>query len=63
MGGKPGGKEWWESLETLADKHPLKAFTITILSIVPHLAEVECLFSDLGGIHGVKWCNFTVDTF
>jgi hypothetical protein len=48
--GKPDGKEWWESLEVSTDKHPLKAFTITILSIIPHSANVKHLFSDLGGI-------------
>ena len=33
---------------------------IRILSIVPHVAEVECLFSNLGHIQGVHHCNLTV---
>ncbi|KAG2360242.1 hypothetical protein BDR07DRAFT_1290106, partial [Suillus spraguei] len=36
---------------------------ITLFSIVPHVADVEQLFSDLGGIQGVKCCNLTVRTF
>ncbi|KAG2368929.1 hypothetical protein BDR07DRAFT_1198175, partial [Suillus spraguei] len=36
---------------------------ITLFSIVPHAADVERLFSDLGGIQGVKRCNLTVRTF
>jgi hypothetical protein len=41
----------------------LKAFAIIILSIVPHAAEVERLFSDLGGMQSVKRCNLSVNTF
>jgi hypothetical protein len=62
-GGQADGVEWWESLEISADKHPFQSFAITILSIVPHSVDVECLFSNLGGVQGVKRCNFTVDTF
>ncbi|KAF9235775.1 hypothetical protein BU15DRAFT_89437 [Melanogaster broomeanus] len=40
-----------------AEAHPLKAFAITILSIVPHAGEVERLFSALDR------CNLSVDTF
>jgi hypothetical protein len=41
----------------------LKAFAIIILSIVLHAAEVERLFSDLGGTQSVKRCNLSVNTF
>ncbi|KAG2366650.1 hypothetical protein BDR07DRAFT_1273829, partial [Suillus spraguei] len=34
-----------------------------LFSIVPHAADVERLFSDLGGIQSVKCCNLTVRTF
>lgn len=53
-GSQANGKEWWESLPILAKDHPLKTMAITLLSIVPHSAEVEQLFSDLGSIQGVK---------
>jgi hypothetical protein len=43
--------------------YPLKTLAITIFSIIPHSAKVEWLFSDLGGIQGVKHCNLTVCTF
>ncbi|KAG2360537.1 hypothetical protein BDR07DRAFT_1412142 [Suillus spraguei] len=46
-----------------SDTHPLKAFAIVILSIVPHAAEVERLFSDLGGTQSAKHCNLSVRTF
>jgi hypothetical protein len=63
VGGQAKGKEWWESLPVSSADHPLKAFVITLLSIIPHPAEVERLFSDIGSIQGVKHCNLTVQTF
>ncbi|KAJ8582931.1 hypothetical protein M405DRAFT_692843, partial [Rhizopogon salebrosus TDB-379] len=62
-GGQSNGKDWWESLPISARTHPLKTLAVTLFSIVPHAAEVEQLFSDLGGIQGVKHCNLTVHTF
>ncbi|KAG1772556.1 hypothetical protein EV702DRAFT_924169, partial [Suillus placidus] len=48
-GGHADGLAWWESLAVSADGHPLKALAITLLSIVPHAADVKCeLFSDMG---------------
>ncbi|KAG2071130.1 hypothetical protein BDR04DRAFT_1016808, partial [Suillus decipiens] len=41
----------------------LKTLVITLFSTVPHVADVEQLFSDLSGIQGVKHCNLTVCTF
>jgi len=49
-GAMADGLQWWESLTASAEKHPLKALAITLLSVVPHAAEVERLFSNLGGI-------------
>ncbi|KAG2144418.1 uncharacterized protein EDB93DRAFT_1087646, partial [Suillus bovinus] len=43
--------------------HPLKALAITLLSIVPHAADVEHLFSDMGSTQSPKRCNLSVDTF
>jgi hypothetical protein len=57
------GLSWWENLPINLETHPLKAFAIIILSIVPHAAEVERLFSDLGGTQSVKRCNLSVNTF
>jgi hypothetical protein len=63
IGGQANGKNWWESLPISMKTYLLKTLAITIFSIVPHSAEVEWLFSDLGGIQGVKCCNLTVRTF
>ena len=54
---------WWIKLPIRAEDHPLKTVAVTLFSIVPHSAEVERLFSDLGGIQGVKWSNLAVETF
>ena len=57
------GLEWWENLPISAESHPLKALAITILSIVPHLADIKRLFSQLGGTQTVNCYNLTIDTF
>ncbi|KAG1787562.1 uncharacterized protein HD556DRAFT_1448571 [Suillus plorans] len=62
-GGQADGLAWWENLPVNSDTHPLKGFAIIILSIVPHAAEVERLFSDLGGTQSPKCCNLSVGTF
>ena len=53
--GKANRKSWWEDL-TLASAslHPLKVMAIKIFSIIPHTAEVELLFSSLGGHISLK---------
>ncbi|KAG2358163.1 hypothetical protein BDR07DRAFT_1295829 [Suillus spraguei] len=61
-GGQADGLAWWENLPVNSDAHPLKAFAIIILSIVPHAAEFERLFSDLGGTQFGKRCNLSVRT-
>ncbi|KJA25135.1 hypothetical protein HYPSUDRAFT_183073 [Hypholoma sublateritium FD-334 SS-4] len=59
-GGKADGKDWWESLVCNVTDHPLKALSIKLFSIVPHAAEVERFFSNLGGIQSVKRSRLTV---
>ncbi|KAG2362535.1 hypothetical protein BDR07DRAFT_1484740 [Suillus spraguei] len=39
-----------------------RALAITLLSIVPHAADVERLFSDMGSTQSPKRCNLSVDT-
>ena len=63
VGGQPDGRDWWDSLLITGMSHPLKTFASTVLAIVPHSAEVERLFSDLGSIQGVKRCNLTTENF
>ncbi|KAG1808524.1 hypothetical protein EV424DRAFT_1328829, partial [Suillus variegatus] len=41
----------------------LKAFAITIYSIIGHTGDVERLFSDLGMTQSAKRCNLLVETF
>jgi len=53
-------KDWWKSLLVMASGHPLKALAIKIFSIVPHAAEVEQFFSNLGGVQSVKCSRLTV---
>ncbi|KAG2058709.1 hypothetical protein BDR06DRAFT_980167 [Suillus hirtellus] len=47
-GGHVDGLVWWESLAALA---------ITLLSIVPHAADIKHLFSDMGSTQSLKHCN------
>ncbi|KAJ7589704.1 hypothetical protein C8J56DRAFT_1049352 [Mycena floridula] len=62
-GAKANGLEWWESLPVSVKDHPLKRMAIIILSIVPHSAEVERLFSLFGGTQSAKRVNLAVPTF
>ena len=48
VGGSKNRPDWWENLLMTANKNPLKAVAITILSIVPHAGEVKHPFSALG---------------
>ncbi|KAG2069207.1 hypothetical protein BDR04DRAFT_1022256 [Suillus decipiens] len=54
---------WCDNPPVNSDAHPLKAFVIVILSIVPHVAKVEQLFSDLDSMQSAKCCNLSVCTF
>ncbi|KAF7372617.1 DUF659 domain-containing protein [Mycena venus] len=48
-GSKKDAREWWEAIP--AENHEgIRTLAIALVSIVPHSAEVERLFSDLGGI-------------
>ncbi|KAF9455585.1 ribonuclease H-like domain-containing protein [Collybia nuda] len=60
QGGIKDGREWWKSLLVSATNHPLKALAIKIFSIVPHAAEVERFFSNLGGVQSVKRSQLTI---
>ncbi len=62
-GGKEDGLDWWETLPIRAKERPLKALASVLLSIVPHAADVERFFSQLGGTQTVKRCNLATDTF
>lgn len=59
-GGKSDGKDWWKSLVVNVNSHPLKALAIKLFSIVPHAAEIERFFSNLGGIQSIKRSNLTI---
>jgi hypothetical protein len=63
VGGQADGLDWWESLPISSKSHPLKSLAITLLSIVLHSADVEQLFSALGGTQTPKRCNLSVETF
>ncbi|KAL1685827.1 ribonuclease H-like domain-containing protein [Schizophyllum commune] len=62
-GGCADALSWWRDLPVLAEQHPLKTLAIMLHSIVPHTAEVERLFSQLGGVQTPKRCNLSVETF
>ncbi|KAF8973343.1 ribonuclease H-like domain-containing protein [Flammula alnicola] len=59
-GGKSDAKDWWKSLLVNVNSHPLKALAIKLFSIVPHAAEVERFFSNLGGVQSVKRSRLTI---
>ncbi|EIN13163.1 hypothetical protein PUNSTDRAFT_59810 [Punctularia strigosozonata HHB-11173 SS5] len=59
-GAKADGKAWWEELVVDAREHPLKTMAVRILTIVPHAADVERLFSSLGGIQSVRRSQLTI---
>jgi hypothetical protein len=62
-GGDKNGLGFWENLRASGDKVPLKTMAITLFRIVPHSADVERLFSDLGGVQAPKRCNLSIPTF
>ncbi|KDR66641.1 hypothetical protein GALMADRAFT_80557, partial [Galerina marginata CBS 339.88] len=63
VGGHRNSLEWWENLPISAEKYPLKALAITLLSVVPHAGEVERLFSSLGGVQTARRCGLALQTF
>ncbi|KAG2061175.1 hypothetical protein BDR06DRAFT_978764 [Suillus hirtellus] len=62
-GGQADGLSWWQNLPVNFKIHPLKAFTVTILSIVGHAGEVEHTFSDFGTTQSARRYNLSVETF
>ncbi|KAG2157798.1 uncharacterized protein EDB93DRAFT_1065158, partial [Suillus bovinus] len=62
-GGQADDLSWWQNLPINSELHPLKAFAVTILSIVGHAGEVECTFSDLGTTQSAWRCNLSVEIF
>ncbi|VDC01418.1 unnamed protein product [Peniophora sp. CBMAI 1063] len=61
-GSRADGYTWWQD-RPASGECTLKAMAISIFSIAPHSAEVERLFSQLGGVMTPKRCNLTVDNF
>ena len=53
--------QWWDRLSVTDAAHPLRVFALHLLSIVPHSAKVECLFSNLGGVQSVRQSRLTVE--
>ena len=62
-GGLKNAQTWWEELPVSSIDCPLKSMALSIFALVPHSAEVERLFSSLGGIQGVRRSLLDVQTF
>ncbi|KAJ7666864.1 ribonuclease H-like domain-containing protein [Mycena polygramma] len=54
-------KEWWEAVPS-SQHAAIKTLAIALASIVPHAADVERLFSDLGGIQSPHRNGWLVET-
>jgi hypothetical protein len=61
-GGFNIASDWWRNLAVIDTQHPLRVFALLILSVVPHSAEVERLFSNLGSVQSVRRSSLSVDT-
>ena len=59
-GGIADAKVWWTGLPITHEDCPLKTLAVRIFSIVPHAAEIERLFSDLGGVQSPRRCRLSV---
>ncbi|KAJ7214045.1 ribonuclease H-like domain-containing protein [Mycena pura] len=62
-GGDKDSGSWWKALTVSSKAHPLKPFAVATLSIVPHSAEIERLFSSCNGIQSPKRNSLAVETF
>ena len=62
-GGHADAKKWWIDLYDRHQDYPLRKMAIIIFSLTPHSADVERLFSNLGGIQGVRRSRLSVDMF
>ncbi|KAF8991925.1 hypothetical protein BDQ17DRAFT_1432726 [Cyathus striatus] len=51
-GSKADAIAWWKSVNI--GFHPIQVFALKMMSIVPHVAEVEHFFSNLGGVQSMK---------
>ncbi|KAJ7148872.1 hypothetical protein C8R46DRAFT_885267, partial [Mycena filopes] len=58
-GGSRNAREWWEDV-TAENHEGIRDLGIVLASIVPHSADVERLFSDLGGINTPRRSTMTV---
>jgi hypothetical protein len=61
-GGLPNTEDWWRHRPVTAEQCPLKAMAMILHAIVPHAAEIERLFSDLGKTQGDSRSNLNVTT-
>lgn len=62
-GGEADAMRWWNSRPISAKEYPIKHMAIILFSIVPHAAEVERLFSQLGGVQTTRRCKLSVRNF
>jgi hypothetical protein len=61
-GGLSNAEQWWKHQPVTAEQCPLKAMALIMHAIVPHSAELERLFSDLGKTQGDSQSNLDVTT-
>jgi hypothetical protein len=60
-GGKRDAREWWKAIPR--DGHDgSRTLAIALASVVPHSADVEHLFSDLGGTQSPRRSPLSVDS-
>lgn len=59
--GRSDPHQWWDRLTVVDTAHPLRVFALLMHSIVPHAAEVERLFSNLGGVQSPRRSCLTVE--
>jgi protein-tyrosine-phosphatase len=64
IGSHKDALEYWEkNLVVDSTLFPLHSLAIILFRVVPHAADVERLFSDLGGIQGLRRNNLSVENF
>ncbi|KAJ7735342.1 ribonuclease H-like domain-containing protein [Mycena metata] len=60
-GGQRDAREWWKDVPK-ENHESIRLLGVVLASVVPHAADVEQLFSDLGGIQTPPRNNMTVET-
>ncbi|KAJ7744901.1 ribonuclease H-like domain-containing protein, partial [Mycena metata] len=60
-GGQRDAREWWKDIPK-ENHESIRLLGVVLASVVPHAADVERLFSDLGGIQTPRRNNMTVET-